>query len=48
VLLVSGIRPEGWEALVVNSLVEANLGLPYLYLIHGALFRRIGEDLRLR
>jgi hypothetical protein len=48
VLLVSGIRPEGWKALVVNSLVETNLGLPYLYLIHGALARRIGEDLRLR
>jgi hypothetical protein len=48
VLLVSGIRPEGWRALVVNSLVETNLGLPYLYLIHSALARRIGEDLRLR
>jgi hypothetical protein len=47
-LLVSGIRPEGWKALAVNSLVETNLGLPYLYLIHGALARRIGEDLRLR
>jgi len=48
VLLVSGIRPEGWKALVMNSLVETNLGLPYLYLIHDALSRRIGEDLRLR
>ena len=47
-LLVSGIRPDGWKALAVNSLVETNLGLPYLYLIHGALSRRIGEDLRLR
>jgi hypothetical protein len=47
VLLVSGIRPDGWKALAVNSLVETNLGLPYLYLIHGALSRRIGEDLRL-
>jgi len=48
VLLLSGIRPAGWRALVVNSLVETNLGLPYLYLIHRALARRIGEDLRRR
>jgi hypothetical protein len=48
VLVVSGIRPLGWQALVVNSLVETNLGLPYLYLIHRALARRIGEDLHLR
>jgi hypothetical protein len=48
VLLVSGIRPQGWRALVVNSLVETNLGLPYLYLIHGTLARRFGEDLRSR
>jgi hypothetical protein len=46
VLLVSGIRPQGWRALVVNSLVETNLGLPYLFLIHGALARKRGEDLR--
>jgi hypothetical protein len=48
VLLLSGIRPAGWRALAVNSLVETNLGLPYLYLIHRALARRIGEDLRRR
>jgi hypothetical protein len=46
VLLISGIRPQDWRALVVNSLVETNLGLPYLYLIHGALAKRVGEDLR--
>jgi hypothetical protein len=48
VLLLTGVRPAGWRALVVNSLVETNLGLPYLYLIHRALARRIGEDLRAR
>ena len=48
VLLVAGIRPGGWRALLVNSLVETNLGVPYLYLIHGALTKRIGEDLRHR
>lgn len=45
VLLVSMIRPQAWRALVVNSLLETNLGLPYLYLIHRRLARRFGEDL---
>lgn len=37
VLLISGIRPQGIQPLVVNSLLETNLGLPYLYFIHRAL-----------
>ena len=48
VLLLAGIRPSGWRALAVNSLIETNLGIPYLYLIHRALGERIGEDLRRR
>ena len=47
-LLVSGIRPAGLAPLVVNSLLETNLGLPYAYLIHRAVTRRVGEDLRPR
>jgi hypothetical protein len=34
VLLVTGIRPAGLSALLVNSLIETNLGLPYTYFIH--------------
>jgi hypothetical protein len=40
VLLISGIRPTGLAPLVVNSLIETNLGMPYLYLIHEAVSRR--------
>ena len=34
VLLLTGIRPSGLRPIVVNSLLETNLGLPYMYLIH--------------
>lgn len=44
VLLISGIRPTGWNPLIVNSLLETNLGLPYLYFIHLALTKRFNED----
>jgi hypothetical protein len=37
VLLISGIRPEGWNPLIINSLLETNLGMPYLFFIHRAL-----------
>lgn len=44
VLLVTGIRPAGWGALVVNSLLETNLGLPYMYFIHRAITRKSTFD----
>ena len=31
--------------LIINSLIETNMGLPYLFLIHQALSRRYREDL---
>jgi hypothetical protein len=34
VLLLTGIRPSEWQPLIVNALIETNLGLPYIYLIH--------------
>lgn len=40
VLLISGIRPQGIQPLIVNSLLETNLGLPYLYFIHRAIKHR--------
>ena len=33
-LLVTGIRQSGIETLIINSLIETNLGLPYIYFIH--------------
>lgn len=44
VLMVSGIRPLEWNPIVVNSLLETNLGLPYLFFIHRALTRRYNEE----
>ncbi len=40
VLLVSGIRPLDWNPLIINSLLETNLGIPYLYFIHKAIVNR--------
>jgi len=46
VLLISGIRPDGFMPLIVNSLIETNLGMPYLYLIHRAVSCRLTENLK--
>lgn len=43
VLVLSGIRPAGIMPLIVNSLIETNMGMPYLYLIHKAVSRRMGD-----
>ena len=45
VLLITGIRAQGIGPLVVDSLLETNLGLPYIYFIHRAVSRRWREDL---
>jgi hypothetical protein len=47
VLAVSGIRNLSWNTLAVNSLLETNMGLPYLYLIHRALTRKRNERFEL-
>lgn len=39
VLLLSGIRPTQAMPLIVNSLIETNLGLPYMYFIHKAVVK---------
>lgn len=43
-LLITGIRDAGVMPLIVNSLIETNLGLPYIYLIWRAVSRRWQED----
>ena len=44
-LLINGIRPPLWQPLVLNSLIETNLGMPYIYLIHKHVTRYWKEDL---
>ena len=40
VLLITGIRPAGIMPIIVDSLIETNLGMPYLYLVHRVVSRR--------
>lgn len=44
-LLISGIRPAFWKPVVINSLIETNLGMPYAYFIHKYVSRYRKEDL---
>ncbi len=46
VLAVTGIRNQSLSTIVVNSLLETNMGLPYLYWIHRAVNRRRNESLQ--
>ena len=46
VLAVSGIRNQRLNTIIVNSLLETNMGLPYLYLIHRAINKKINEELK--
>lgn len=44
-LLISGIRPPLWQPLVINSLIETNLGMPFIYYIHKHVTARRTESL---
>ena len=44
-LIISGIRPAIWQPILINSLIETNLGMPYVYYIHKYFTRRWREDL---
>jgi len=46
VLALSGIRNLSVHTLIVNSLLETNMGLPYLYLIHRVVTHRWDERLQ--
>lgn len=43
-LYITGIRQSGIETLIINSLIETNLGLPYLYYIHRSLEKKLGPE----
>lgn len=48
-LLINGIRPlnqNSFTTIVINSLIETNLGMPYIYLIFIWIYRHFKEDLR--
>lgn len=48
-LLIHGIRPmnaNSFSTIVVNSLLETNLGMPYIFLIFLCMNRYISEDLK--
>ncbi len=45
VLRITGIRNQSLQTLIVNSLLETNLGLPYLWMIHQAVSKRWTESL---
>lgn len=55
-LLIGGIRSQNYDndftriftTMIQNSLVETNLGMPYLYLIHKFIKSKINEDLNLK
>jgi hypothetical protein len=44
VLLITGIRNPGFLPLVVNSLLETNLGLPLMFFIHSAVCDKYGQN----
>ena len=44
-LLISGIRPAIWQPIVINSLIETNLGIPYTFFIHRKITSIWNEDL---
>ena len=44
-LIVSGIRPPMWQPILFNSLIETNLGIPYVYFLHKYFNARWKEDL---
>lgn len=44
-LHLGGIRQGGLETIPINSLLETNMGIPYLYLIQTTILKRCNEDL---
>jgi hypothetical protein len=42
-LLINGIRPAMWQPIVINSLIETNLGIAYIYYIHRFVTQRSAQ-----
>lgn len=45
-LLITGIRAPGFGPLIVNSLIETNLGMPYVYMLFVWITKNYTEDLK--
>ena len=48
-LLINGIRPyneNSIKTLLINSIIETNLGMPYIYLIYLLVKKHFNEDLK--
>ncbi len=48
-LLINGIRPmneASIKTLILNSLIETNLGMPYIYLIYVFVSSHVKDDLK--
>ena len=43
-LLVNGIRPFKFEPIMINSLIETNLGIPYIYFIYKGISKYVNDD----
>lgn len=48
ILLVTGIRALDWQPLVIDSLLETNMGLPYIFLIYLLVSNKRNDDLTLK
>ncbi|MCT4469976.1 hypothetical protein [Mycoplasma sp. HS2188] len=44
-LMINGIRKLQWGPIIIDSLIETNLGIPYIYLIWKSLSKRWNENL---
>lgn len=44
-LLINGIRKPQWGPILIDSLIETNLGIPYIYLIYKFISSKINNDL---
>lgn len=47
VLYITGIRQAGIQTLIINSLLETNMGAPYMYLIYTAVRKRFAGAQRI-
>lgn len=44
-LLINGIRPALWQPIIINSLIETNLGIPFTYYIHKSVNAKWHENM---
>lgn len=48
-LLINGIRPmneASFATLIINSLIETNLGMPIIFVLHKLIYKRVDENMK--